>query len=202
MRSPVDGVVLERFISNERYLEAGKSLLEIGRMEDLEIEADILTLDAAEIRVGGPVEIYGPAIGRQPAKGVVARIHPAGFTKVSSLGVEQQRIKAIIRFAEGELARLIADRHLGVGYRVRVRVFTADKSQAILVPRSAMFRAADNTWQVFAVRGAAARLQSVEVGLMNDEQVEITKGLSEGEPVILAPESTLVNGTRVRMSSR
>jgi len=117
--------------------------------------------------------------------------------KVSSLGVEQQRVKVIVRFAGDELKRLLADGRLGVGYRVRVRIFTADKSQALLIPRSALFRAADNSWQVFVVRGGAARLQIVQVGLMNDEQAEITGGLTDGEPVVLAPESTLSDGTRV-----
>jgi HlyD family secretion protein len=199
MRSPVDGVVLDRFISNERYLAAGTTLLEIGHLEDLEVESDVLSLDVVAAKVGDKVEIYGPAIGLPSAKGVVARIYPAGFTKISSLGVEQQRVKVIVHFADGELKRLLAEHHLGVGYRVRVRIFTADKSQAILIPRSALFRAADNSWQVFAVRGGVARLQTVEVGLMNDEQVEITKGISEGEPVVLAPESTLTDGNRVEI---
>ena len=199
MHSPVDGVVLDRLISNERYLTAGTTLLEIGRLEDLEVEADILSLDVVATKPGDPVEIYGPAIGRSSAKGTVARIYPAGFTKVSSLGVEQQRVKVIVRFAEGELDRLIKGQRLGVGYRVRVRIFTADRTKALLIPRSAVFRAADNTWQVFVVRDGVATLQSVKVDLMNDEQVEITEGLSEGEPVILAPESSLTDGTRVKI---
>ena len=197
MRSPVDGVVLDRLVSNEGYLSAGKTLLEIGRLEDLEVEADVLSLDVVAASVGDRAEIYGPAIGLPPARGIVERIYPAGFTKVSSLGVEQQRVKVIVRFDPSELKRLLRDRRLGVGYRVRVRIFTADKTQALLIPRSALFRAADNTWQVFAVRNGRARLQTVEVGLMNDEQVEIVRGLSEGEAVILAPESTLTDGARV-----
>ncbi len=199
MRSPVDGVILDRLISNERYLNAGTALLEIGRLEDLEVEADVLSLDVVAAKVGDQVEIYGPAIGRPAARGIVKRIYPAGFTKISSLGVEQQRVKVIVGFEEGELSRLLSDRRLGVGYRVRVRIFTADRSKAVLVPRSALFRAADNRWQVFAVRGGLARLQTVDVGLMNDEQDEITKGIAEGEPVILAPESSLTDGTRVSL---
>ncbi len=197
MLSPVDGVVLDRRISDERHLTAGTPLLEIGRLEDLEVEADVLTLDAVAARVGDPVEIYGPAIGLRPAKGVVTRIYPAGFTKVSSLGVEQQRVKVIVRFAADDLKRLLSERRLGVGYRVRVRVFTADKSEALLVPRSALFRAADNSWQLFVIRNGAARLQTVEIGLIGDEQVEILKGVSAGEAVVLAPESSLTDGARV-----
>ncbi len=197
MLSPVDGVVLDRPISNERYLSAGTTLLEIGRLEELEIEADVLSLDVVAAKVGDRVEIYGPAIGRTKAQGTVHRIYPAGFTKLSSLGVEQQRVKVIIRFDEEVLQRLLTERGLGVGYRVRVRILTADRSQALLVPRSALFRAADNTWRLFVVRGGRAELQSVEVGLMNDEQVEITKGIADGEPVVLAPESSLTDDAKV-----
>ncbi len=198
MRSPVDGVVLDRLVSNERYLAAGRTLLEIGRLEDLEVEADVLSLDVVAAKVGDRAEIYGPAIGLPPAHGRVERVYPAGFTKVSSLGVEQQRVKVILRFGKDNLKRLLDQRRLGVGYRVRVRIYTADKSRALLVPRSALFRSPDNAWQVFVVRGGRARLQTVEVGLMNDEQVEIVKGLSENEAVILAPESSLTDGARVQ----
>lgn len=197
MRSPIDGVVLNRFISNERFLGAGREILEFGRLEDMEIEADILTLDAVSAKVGDQVEIYGPAIGKPSARGAVTRIYPAGFTKISSLGVEQQRVKVIVRFAAEDLGRLLAQRGLGAGYRVRVRIFTAEDAQALIIPRSAVFRAGDNCWQVFAVRDGAARIQTVEIGLMNDEQVEIEKGLKEGDLVIIAPESSLADGTRI-----
>jgi HlyD family secretion protein len=198
MRSLVDGVVLERFVSNEGYLPAGTRLLEIGQMDALEVEADILTLDVVAVKAGDAVEIYGPAIGQPSVRGKVARIYPAGFTKVSSLGVEQQRVKVIIHFDnQDDLKRLVRERGLGVGYRVRVRIFTADKSQALLVPRSALFRAPDGKWQLFAVRGGRAVLQSVEVGLLNDAQAEIKSGLTAGELVVLAPESSLGDGMRV-----
>ncbi len=200
MRSPVDGVVLDRLVSNERYLPAGRTLLEAGRLQDLEVEADVLSLDVVAAEVGDGAETYGPAIGQPPAKAVVSRIFPAGFTKVSSLGVEQQRVKVILRFAAGEVERLLTQRRLGVGYRVRVRIFTAERTQALLIPRSALFRAADNTWQVFAVRGGRARLQTVEIGLMNDEQVEIVRGLAENERVVLAPESALTDGEKVSVA--
>ena len=80
---------------------------------------------------------------------------------------------------------------------MRVRIFTAEKSNALVVPRSALFRGPDGSWQVFAVDDGHARLTTVEVGLMNDETVEIVKGVSDGQRVVLAPESTLTNGTKV-----
>lgn len=198
MLSPIDGVVLNRFVSNERFLSAGEKLLEIGRLEDMEVEAEILSLDVVAAKVGDRVEIYGPAIGRPTAKGVVARIYPAGFTKVSSLGVEQQRVKVIVHIDPADLERLLADRRLGVAYHVRVRIITAAKDQAQSVPRAALFRSNKGEWQVFAIRGGKARLQTVEVGLINDQQAEITAGLAAGEQVILAPESTIADGARVQ----
>jgi HlyD family secretion protein len=146
------------------------------------------------------VEIYGPAIGAgvgHGVPGVVHRIYPAGFTKISSLGVEQQRVIVVVRFGEGVLQKLRSERDLGVDYRVRVRIFTDENSRALIVPRSALFRGADGGWEVFVVRSGRAALQPVEVGLMNDEIAEVTKGLEAKETVVLAPESSLHHGTRV-----
>ncbi|MCE9607122.1 MAG: HlyD family efflux transporter periplasmic adaptor subunit [Planctomycetia bacterium] len=197
MQSPIDGVVLERLETNERRLAPGTVLLKIGAPGQLEVEADILSQDVVRVKPEQGVEVYGPAVGAQPARGIVAAIYPAGFTKVSSLGVEQQRVKVIVRFAPGELERIEKMQDLGIGYRVRVRIFTAEKPRTLVVPRSALFRGPDGRWQVFAVRSGKAKLVGVEVGLMNDEQVEVTTPLAEGELVVLAPESTLTDGARV-----
>jgi len=202
MKSPVDGVILKRFITNERFLSAGTVLLEIGRLEDLEVEADILSLDVVDARRGNPVLIYGAAIGTRKARGTVHRVYPAGFTKVSSLGVEQQRVKVIIHLDPEDHKRLLAEERLGVGYRVRVRIITASKPRALVVPRSAIFRGPDGGWQLYVVRQRRAQLQKVQVGLINDQQVEITKGLAEGEQVVLAPESSLTDGARVRIKNK
>ena len=197
MVSPVNGVVLERFIDVPQFLPAGTSLLEIGRLEDLEVEADILSLNVVDVKIGDKVEIYGPAIGEKPALGTVVKIYPAGFTKVSSLGVEQQRVKVVIRFENEELQHLLADRHLGVGYRVRVRVITSEKQDTIVVPRSALFRGSGSQWQLFVVRDGRAHIQDVTIGLMNDRHAEVLKGVKVGEPVVIAPETSLVDGAKV-----
>ena len=197
---PTGGVVLERLVSNERYQPAGTVLMKIGRLEDLEGEADVLSQDVVDVKLGDAVSIYGPAVGRDVgagAGGVVHRIHPAGFAKISSLGVEQQRVKVIVRFAPGVLDEVRASGGLGVEFRVRVRIYTASKEGALVVPRSALFRGDEGGWNVFAVRGGQATLQPVQVGLMNDQIVEITDGLTAGERVILAPESNLTPGTKV-----
>ena len=201
---PTGGVVLERLVSNERYQPAGTILMRIGRLEDLEVEADILSQDVVDVKLGDAVSVYGPAVGCRAGagvSGVVHRIHPAGFTKISSLGVEQQRVKVIIRFASGVLDEVRASHGLGVGFRVRVRIYTAGKEGALIVPRSALFRGDEDGWNVFAVRGGQAMLQPAQVGLMNDQIVEITDGLAAGELVILAPESSLTPGTKVSFDS-
>jgi HlyD family secretion protein len=202
MISPVDGIVLSRPITNERHQAAGTVLLEIGRLEDLEVEAEVLSQEVVEIEAGQDVEIYGPAIGHAPARGKVSRIYPAGFTKISSLGVEQQRVMVIIQFEPEELSRLRVERELGVGFRVNVKIFTAANDQALIFPRSALFRGTAGDWQVYAVREGRARLTSIEVGLMNDELVEVARGLEENDQVIVAPESSLVDGTRVKRRER
>ena len=197
MKSPIDGVLLERHESSERQLTGGTLLAVIGDLNALEVEADILSQDVVSVQVGQQVEIYGPAIGRASVTGKVRRVFPAGFTKVSSLGVEQQRVKVVIAFAADDVARLREQQGLGVGYRVRVKIFTAQKGDALLVPRSAMFRSPTGAWQVFAIRDNVAKLQTIQVGLMNDAFAEVTDGLAKGEGVVLSPETTLVDGTNL-----
>jgi HlyD family secretion protein len=195
--SPVDGVVLQRHVTDERFLGAGEPLLEIGRLEDLQVEADLLSVDVVDAKVGNPVEIYGPAVGAVPAKGRVAKVYPAGFTKVSSLGVEQQRVKVVVSIDPEDLQRLAENRGVQVGYRVHVKIVTDQRDNALVVPRSSLFRGADDQWQLFVAAGNRARLRTVEVGLMNERLAEITSGLQSGERVIRAPPSSLTDGGRV-----
>jgi HlyD family secretion protein len=202
LTSPIDGVVLERAIVDEQYVTAGATLLKLGSLRELEVEVDILSQDVGTVAVGDDAEILGPAIGPKPILGRVTRIYPAGFTKVSSLGVEQQRVKVIVAFAPADLQHLIATRGLGVDYRVRVRIITEQKPSALVIPRSALFRGADGQWTVYVVRDGRAEALQVPVGLMNDEFVEVTSKLTAGDQVILAPEATLKTGTKVKPELR
>lgn len=198
IHSPVDGVVLEKMESNERVLPSGEVLLEIGQPEKMEVEAEILAQDAVTIQVGFPVEISGAAIGPEPITGKVTRIYPRGFTKVSSLGVEQQRVQVVIAFDPAGLEQLKkAGRKLGIDYRVRVKIFTQQKQNALIIPRSAIFRSAAGNWQAMVVRDGKAQLVDLKIGLANDFEVEVLSGANDNEPVILAPDSSLVNGQAV-----
>ncbi|MDA7979982.1 MAG: HlyD family efflux transporter periplasmic adaptor subunit [Pirellulales bacterium] len=202
LTSPVDGVVLHREIIDEQFLPAGQRLLTIGRLEEMEVEADILSQDVVDVDIGDGVELFGPTIGATPVLGTVKRIYPAGFTKISSLGVEQQRVRVIVTISSEHLQQLRDQQKLGVGYRVRVRIYTSQKSNAQVIPRSALFRSMAGVWQVFAIRDGVTSLQPVKVGLMNDESVEILEGLNPEDHVVLAPETTLEEGTRVTENIR
>lgn len=199
MRSPIDGIVLKRLVQNAQQLAPSVELLQIGSLDQLQVEADILSQDVGRISVGNQVTVYGPAVAASlddGVDGIVQQIYPAGFTKLSSLGVEQQRVKIIIEFPPASLQRLKACQ-IGVDFRVRVRVFTKRKPNALVVPRAALFRSPNGDWQLFAVRNDRAVLQTVDVGLLNDMKAEIVKGLEQGQLVVLAPDSKLQDGTRV-----
>ncbi|MDG2380377.1 MAG: efflux RND transporter periplasmic adaptor subunit [Pirellulaceae bacterium] len=198
IRTPVAGTVLNREVSNERVLQAGAVLLEIGNLNNLELLAEVLTQDAVRIQNDDAVDIQGAALGKETIGGHVSRIFPQGFTKVSSLGVEQQRVNVIIKFAPDELAKL-KQKHINLGseFRLRVKIYTDERQQAIVVPRSAVFRSTAGTWQTFVIRKQKAELRTVQVGLQNDFQVEIISGVKAKEHVILAPESELVDGQMV-----
>jgi HlyD family secretion protein len=203
MQSPIDGVVLEKTMDDEQFVPAGAVLLKIGRLSDLEVEADILSQDATRIRKGAVANIYGIATGSgtgRSVEGTVDRVYPQAFTKISSLGVEQQRVKVVVRFSDEAIVEL---QQLGVGadYRVRVRIFTDGRTGTLLVPRSALFRSFDGGWRVFVVRNGRARLQDVTTGLMNDEHVEVLSGLEENETVILAPENDIQDGSHVKRAT-
>lgn len=198
--SPVDGVVLAKMVSNERVLTAGEVLLEIGDTDSIEVEADVLSQDAVLVRSGYEVDIEGVAVGTKPLQGRVQRIFPRGFTKVSSLGVEQQRVKVVVDFEDEALESLRrSGRFLGADYRLRVKIYTDQHEHVVCVPRTAVFRDARGRWQTFVVRDGRAFRTDVEIGLRNVFQVEIQSGLQAGDRVIVAPESSLEDGDAVEI---
>lgn len=195
IRSPIDGVVLERHQTRRQYLTAGTQLLTLGRLEDLEVRAEILTERATHLSVGNPVEIYGEAIGPEPIAGKVVRIYPAGFTKISSLGVEQQRVNVSVQLDQ-------RPEKLGVAFRVFVRIFYDEAEDALILPRTAIFRSESGAWQVMRVVDGRTQLQTVRLGITNDEQVQIVEGLSAGDTVVAKPSSEVVPGLRVAALGR
>jgi len=200
IHSPVNGVVLQKSVSNERVLQAGTSLLDIGDLATVEVETDLLSQDVADVEVGDPVDISGPAVGNQSVPGIVTRVFPQGFTKISSLGVEQQRVKVVVGLTPEAHEKLGAIGHtLGVGYRVDVKVYTADQPRAIVVPRTSLFRSEQGTWQVFVVQDRTIHLTEVSIGLRNPYFVEVVNGVVEGDQVVVAPDANLVDGALVEV---
>ena len=184
--APVAGVVLRRFEESERVVAAGTPILEIGDLRGIEVEADFLSEDVAHMKVGMPAEVFGRALGDRVVPAKITRIHPAAFKKISSLGVEQQRVTILVGF-DG------APGGLGDRYRVEVRVVLEQKDDVLLVPEGALFRHA-GAWHVFVMRDGAARLTPLETGLRDGRVREVLSGLSEGDTVVLHPDPELEDG--------
>jgi HlyD family secretion protein len=192
--SPVDGVVLHRQQTRRQFLPAGTPLLTIGRMEELEVIADVLTERATRISVGDPVEIFGEAL-LEPIPGRVQRVYPAGFTKISSLGVEQQRVNVVVSLEEHP-------QRLGVGFRVYVRIRYDHADDALVLPRTALVRSPRAGWEVFVVRDGRLAVQPVKIGLMNDESAQIAEGLDAAALVVARPSKDIEAGMRVTPTTR
>jgi HlyD family secretion protein len=190
--SPIDGVVLKRLRWSEAAVQEGEVLLELGDPEDLEIVSDMLSVDAVQIRPGARVRIeqWG---GEHALNGRVRRVEPAGFTKISALGVEEQRVNVIAALDDP----VSAWKRLGDGYRVEVRVVVWEGGDVLKVPTSCLFRY-EGGWAVFAVESGKARLRGLELGRRNGVEAHVVSGLEEGAEVIVHPSDNLADGTPVR----
>ncbi|MEY5100793.1 MAG: hypothetical protein RJA36_3512 [Pseudomonadota bacterium] len=194
LESPASGVVLKRSYQSAHAVQAGETLLEIGDPAALEVEVDVLSSDAVRLQPGQPVELTrwggGPALA-----GSVRRVEPGAFTKVSALGVEEQRVWVMVTLASPREQW----RQLGEGYRVLARFVLQQADAALFVPSSAVFREpGSDSWQVFRVAAGKARLQAVGIGLQGEGRTVVTSGLAEGDRVVLHPQRELSDGARVR----
>ncbi|MEH6716363.1 efflux RND transporter periplasmic adaptor subunit [Parasphingorhabdus flavimaris] len=193
IRSPESGSVLRVVQESQATVAVGTPIMELGDPSDIEIVSDLLSSDAVKIKPGSAVLIDNWG-GDKPLKGKVKLIEPFGFTKISALGVEEQRVNVIIDFVDPRIAR----ERLGHGYRVIVRVVEWSGDKVLQVPISALFRD-KGQWSVFVMRGGEAHLVPVAVGRMNDERAQITKGLEAGDEVILHPSEKIEDGRSVRL---
>jgi HlyD family secretion protein len=192
VRSPVAGSVLRVIQESEATVAAGAPMLEIGDPHDLEIHVDLLSEDAVRVRSGQRVVIdsWGEATA---LRGVVRRVEPFGYTKVSALGIEEQRVKVIIEILEPPERW----RRLGHGYRVEPRIVVWESKDVLQAPLSAMFRERDR-WSVFVEREGRAILRNIKIGRQNGSQVEIVAGLDVGDRVVLHPNERIGDATRIR----
>lgn len=189
--SPAAGRVLRLIRQSEGIVMAGEPLLEIGNPANLEIVAELLSADALKVADGAAVEILTGNEG-EVLEGEVLRVEPYGFTKISALGVEEQRVNVIITLTSPreEWARLTH------GFRVEVRIAVWQEDDVLQVPIGALFRIGEQ-WAVFRNENGQAATTIVDVGALNNENAEILDGLEEGDQVVLYPSDTVGDGTRL-----
>jgi HlyD family secretion protein len=191
VRAPVSGRVLKILAESEQVVQAGTPLLELGNPDDLEIAIDLLSRDAVRVVSGvhARIESWG---GEIVLNARVRHVEPTGFTKVSALGIEEQRVKAVLDFTDPPETR----QRLGHGYRVVARIVVWHGDDLALVPLGALFRPGES-WAVFVFSNGRARLRLIEIGERNLHAARIVHGLQEGEQVILHPSDRIEDGTRI-----
>jgi HlyD family secretion protein len=190
IRAPVTGVVLKRLRESEAVVPAGEPLLEIGDPGNLEIVSDLLSTDAVKISVGNAVLIDG--WGGDTLEGRVRRIEPSGFTKVSALGVEEQRVNVIVDFDKPT----VTGNGLGDGYRVEVRIVISAAENVLKVPISALFRVGDE-WALYEVEDGRAVRRTVTIGQRNNLEAEVLSGIQDGKTIVVHPSDAIADGVRV-----
>ncbi|HQX53807.1 MAG TPA: HlyD family efflux transporter periplasmic adaptor subunit [Planctomycetaceae bacterium] len=192
IKSPVSGRVLRVFQESATIVSAGDRILELGDPTDLEVEVDVLSTDAVRIPAGARVMLkeWG---GDQPLDARVRLVEPAAFTKISALGIEEQRVNVIIDFIDPPESRPL----LGDAFRVEADIVRWESDDVLTVPTGALFREADQ-WAVFVIFEDKATLRQVELGHRNDDDAEILSGLEQGDSVILYPGDRVAAGTIVQ----
>jgi HlyD family secretion protein len=187
--SPVRGRVLRVPEASERVVAASAPIIELGDASALEVIADVLSSDAVRIHPGDAVEIVEWG-GDRPLSARVRAIEPSAFTRVSALGVDEQRVNVIVDLVDHPLS-------LGDGFRVEIRATVWESNDVLVVPASTLFQR-EGGWCVFVVQEKRARLRRVEIGHRTGASVEITRGLEPGERVVLFPSDKVDDGSRIR----
>jgi HlyD family secretion protein len=188
--SPVGGRVLKVVTQSAGPVQPGAPLVELGDPAALEIVADILSADAVRMVPGAKVSVE--RWGGAPLSAHVRTVEPAAFTRLSALGVEEQRVPVVIDLDEPH-DRWAA---LGDGFRVEVHVTVAEKTKVVQVPLASVFRQGAG-WGVYVAREGRARIVPVKLGIRSDVAVEIESGLAEGEEVLVHPGERITEGLRI-----
>ncbi|MDE2383818.1 MAG: efflux RND transporter periplasmic adaptor subunit [Alphaproteobacteria bacterium] len=188
--APVSGEVLRVMTESEQVVQPGTPLVEIGDTRDIEITADLLSRDAVRVAPGAKARIDG--WGGGPLMAEVVSVSPAAATKVSALGIEEQRVSVTLKLLNGSSS----GPRLGHGFRVLVHIVVWHGGKLLTVPVGALFRTGPD-WTVYVVKDGVAQLKPVTLGERNDEWAVVASGLEEGERVILHPGDTVANGTQV-----
>lgn len=194
VRSPVTGKVLRVLQESAGVVLPGQPILEVGDASRMEVEIDVLSSDAAAIRPGAEVSLeqWG---GSRPLKGRVLRVEPSGFTKVSALGVEEQRVDVIAELLDPPALR----RGLGDGFRVEAEIVVWEAERVVKAPSGALFRSGQD-WAVYVVQQSIVRKRKVQIGRNNGDEAQVLGGLAPGELVVMHPGDKVREGVRVTES--
>lgn len=192
--APIDGVLLRRLRQSEGPVAQGAALVEVGDPEEIEIVADLLSEDAVRITPGDRVMISD--WGGPDLQGRVRRIEPFAFTKVSALGIEEQRANIVIDLTPDQPAA-----RLGHGYRVDVAVEVWSSDDVLKSPMTAIFKQ-DQAWSVYRVERGRARLRRIKLGQMNGREAQVLSGLEAGDWLIEHPSSRIEDGVRVKQRAQ
>jgi len=187
VRAPIGGRVLRLLEEHDRVVPAGTSLLEIGDPRDLEVVVDVLTRDVGQIGPGASMLVR---VGDRELKARVNRVEPAAFTKLSPLGVEEQRVNVVGKFLDPPLG-------LGDRFEVDVSIGIWESPRVLKVPAGALFPV-DSGWGVFIVTGGRAQTRSITIGHRGTRETEVRSGLEAGDTVIVHPDNRLRDGVRVK----
>ena len=190
--APVNGYVLSVHEESARSVAPGTPIMEVGDPADLEAEIELLSSDAVGVRPGAEVSIeqWG---GGKPLRGTVTLIEPGGFTKISALGVEEQRVKVRVNFTDP----IPPEHPLGDRFRVEARIVTWHGDRVLQVPTGALFRRGGD-WMTFLFDGGKARIAKVEIAHNNGVAAEVLSGLREGQRLLLHPPDTVADGASVK----
>jgi HlyD family secretion protein len=191
VRSPVDGVILKVHAESAQVVQAGLPIAEIGDPSDMEVIVDVLSADAVRVRPGAPARIEGWGAG-ESLSARVRRIEPSGFTKVSALGIEEQRVNILLDLVDPRAAW----ERLGHEFRVYVRIQVWRGDDVLRVPLAALFRRGEQ-WSVFRVTDGKAVLAPVTIAHRDQQFAEVLDGLSEGDQVIVHPSDQVEDGVSV-----
>lgn len=181
IRSPISGRVLRVFQESSTVVQAGARILEVGDPADLEVVVDLLSTEAVRIRPGNRVSLQQWG-GEAPLPGVVRLVEPSAFTKVSALGIEEQRVNVLIDLTDDAKQRP----PLGDGFRVEAAVVEWESDDVLVVPSGALFRS-NGTWAVFVAQANRAQFTEIKLGHRNDDAAEVVDGLKAGDKVVLYP---------------
>lgn len=187
--SSIDGTVLNKNVENESFIQSGTAILTIGNTEELYIESDILISDIANIKEGSKVNISNKDLEMIDLKGRVIKIYPNAFIKVSDLGVEQKRIKIDIEMEN-------TPANIRPNYDLDIQVIKEDKENTLVIPENAVFKIEEKEY-VFINENGKAVLREVVTGIKSQREIEILRGLAEGDTVIISPDEDIKEGINI-----